>query len=46
MMKKVEVFSKKMGKTFVVKPTEKTTAVMGWSNSGWNKSSGWKKPVL
>ncbi len=45
MMKKVEVFSKKMGKTLAVKPAERVTAIMGWSNSAWSKS-GWKKPVL
>ena len=44
-MSKVEVFSKKMGKTIAVKSTVKAPSVMGWSNGGWQKSSGWKKPV-
>lgn len=44
-MSKMEVFSKKMGKKITVKSSVKTSAVMGWSNSGWSKSSGWKKPV-
>lgn len=44
-MKKVEVFSKKLGKTLAAKPTKSVSSVMGWSNSAWQKD-GWKKPVL
>lgn len=45
-MKKVEVYSKKMGKTLVSKPSQKITSVMGWTNSAWGKTSGWKRPVM
>lgn len=43
-MKKVEVFSKKLGKKLAVKPAQKVSSVMGWSNSAWQKD-GWKRPV-
>lgn len=44
-MSKIEVFSKKKGKTLTVKSAVKASTVMGWSNSAWQKSSGWKRPV-
>lgn len=45
-MNKVEVFSKKLGKTLATKQNQKVSAVMGWSNSAWSKSSGWKRPMI
>lgn len=44
-MSKVEIFSKKAGKTLTVKSGIKVSTVMGWSNSAWQRSSSWKSPV-
>lgn len=44
-MKKIEMFSKKLGKNISVKSFSGSNPVMGWSNSGWSKSGGWKKPT-
>jgi len=45
-MSKVQVFSKKLGKTVSIERTEKSVhnTVMGWMDSGWSKSGGWKLP--
>ncbi len=43
-MKKIEMFSKKLGKNITVKAVA-SNHVMGWTNSGWSKSGGWKKPA-
>jgi len=45
MMQKIEMFSKKLGKNIMVKTSNGLTAAMGWTNSGWSKSGGWKKPT-
>ncbi len=45
-MKKLEVFSKKAGRTVTVKSAAACNPVVGWSNGGWSKSGGWKKPAL
>lgn len=44
-MKKLEVYSKKLGKTITVETREGKCAsagsALGWSNGGWSKSGGW-----
>ena len=45
MMQKIERFSKKLEKNIMVKTSNGLTAAMGWTNSGWSKSGGWKKPT-
>ena len=45
-MKKIEVFSKKLGKKIGVEKKTAGTVAMGWINGGWSKSGGWKKPNL
>ena len=42
-MKKVELYSRKLGHKVTVE-TRKSSAVLGWSLSGWSRSGGWKKP--
>lgn len=45
-MKSVNVFSQKLGKTVEAKVVSSSkSSVMGWMNSGWSKSGGWKYPV-
>ena len=44
-MKKIEMFSKKLGKTIPVRTSNGLSAALGWTNSGWSKSGGWKKPT-
>lgn len=44
-MKKIEVYSKKLGKTMTVEARKGKPAsagnVVGWSKSGWSRSGGW-----
>lgn len=45
-MKTVSVFSKKLGKFVEVKTASSAKSnSMGWLNSGWSKSGGWKVPA-
>ena len=45
-MKNVSVFSKKLGKAVDVKVvTSSKNSSLGWMNSGWSKSGGWKVPT-
>ena len=45
-MKKIEVFSKKLGKTVSVNAVacKGKTSALGWMQSGWSKSGGWRAP--
>ena len=45
-MQKIEIFSKKLNKKVVVKKQSANTVAMGWSNGGWSKSGGWKRPQM
>lgn len=48
-MSKIEVFSKKLGKTITIEAASKiekakkpsNTEIMGWVQSGWSNSGGW-----
>lgn len=49
-MSKIEIFSKKLGKTMTVETAsmvkkanmpKSSSQVMGWTNSGWTNSGGW-----
>lgn len=45
-MKKLNVYSKKLGKTVDVKATaSKKRSALGWMQSGWSKSGGWCSPL-
>lgn len=44
-MKTLSVYSKKLGKAIDVKvETRKIQSALGWMNSGWSKSGGWRVP--
>ena len=44
-MKKLNIYSKKLGKAVDVKAaTSKKQSALGWMNSGWSKSGGWCVP--
>lgn len=46
-MSKIQMYSQKLGKNVIVETSKKANTVpMGWSNSGWSKSGGWKRPQL
>ena len=46
-MSKIQMYSQKLGKSVSVEAVKKAnTVAMGWSNSGWSKSGGWKRPQL
>ena len=46
-MSKIQMYSQKLGKNITVETNKKAnTVAMGWSNSGWSKSGGWKRPQL
>lgn len=40
-MKKISVFSKKLGKKVLVKAEKKKHAAYGWVKSAWSKDGGW-----
>lgn len=40
-MKKISVFSKKLGKKVLVKTENKKHAAYGWVKSAWSKDSSW-----
>lgn len=45
-LKSVSVFSQKLGRTVEAKAVSSSkSSVMGWMNSGWSKSGGWKYPA-
>lgn len=46
-MNKIQMYSQKLGKSVSVAAGKKAnTVAMGWSNSGWSKSGGWKRPQM
>lgn len=45
-MKSISVFSQKLGKFIEVKAvSSQKRSAMGWMQSGWSKSGGWKTPI-
>lgn len=48
-MDKIQMYSKKLGKVVDIKTTscKRVSAfALGWMNSGWSKSGGWKVPPV
>lgn len=44
-MKSVSVFSQKLGRCVEIKAVaSQKRSAMGWMQSGWSKSGGWKTP--
>ncbi len=46
-MNRVEMYSKKAGKNIsITVGKQQVNAAMGWVNSAWSKTGGWKKPAM